>query len=96
MSSILNTAFKAVLLSICILLTSKSLIAQNQLSVPFTYGAIGTVGTNPQQANNITNFQTLQISKAYFIQNSATNQYTTSIQGNDIPGTLRLVTLANI
>ncbi|OYW80466.1 MAG: hypothetical protein B7Z27_03770 [Sphingobacteriia bacterium 32-37-4] len=95
MSSILNTAFKAVLLSICILLTSKSLIAQNQLSVPFTYGAIGTVGTNPQQANNITNFQTLQISKAYFIQNSATNQYTTSIQGNDIPGTLRLVTLAN-
>lgn len=67
--------------------------AQNRLSVSFDYGAIGIQGTNPQQANTITNFQTLQVAKAYFIQVSNANQF--SIQGNDIPGTLRLVTTAN-
>lgn len=66
---------------------------QNTLSVPFVYGAIGTQGTNPQQANNISNFPTLLLNKAYFIQSSSTSQF--QIQGNDIPGTLRLVTATN-
>lgn len=95
MSYYSNAILKVVFSLILTLLSSISLIAQNQLSVPFTYGAIGTIGTNPQKANIITNFQTLQISKAYFIQNSDNNKFATGIQGNDIPGKLRLVTLAN-
>ena len=74
-------------------LFTQELSAQNRLSVSFDYGAIGTIGSNPQQANSITNFQTLQLTKAYFIQVSNGTQF--SIQGNDIPGTLRLVTVAN-
>ncbi|QEK52696.1 hypothetical protein FYC62_14275 [Pedobacter aquae] len=64
-----------------------------EVSVPFNNGAIGVQGTNPQKLNNLQNFQTLLLSKAYFIQNSSTSQF--FLQGNDIPGTLRLITNTN-
>lgn len=67
--------------------------AQNIISVSFNKGAIGTKGNNAQDLTNLTNFQTLLVSKAYFIQNSSVNIF--QVQGNDIPGTLRLVTNTN-
>lgn len=63
--------------------------SQNQLSVPFPAGFIGTKGTNSQQANTIKAYATLGIAKTFFMQNSASaTAYT--LQGNDVPGTLRL------
>ncbi|WP_395627787.1 beta strand repeat-containing protein, partial [Daejeonella sp.] len=67
--------------------------SQTLISVSFNNGAIGVQGTNPQQLNSLQSFQSLQVSKAFFIQNSSTNQF--FAQGNDIPGTLRLVTTSN-
>ena len=62
--------------------------AQTTLSVPFNYGFIGTQGANPQQADNISLFSTLQITNASFIQESSGSTF--ELQGNDISGTLRL------
>ena len=67
--------------------------AQNIISVAFNKGAIGTRGNNAQDLTNLTNFQTLLVSKAYFIQNSSVSIF--QVQGNDISGTLRLVTNTN-
>jgi hypothetical protein len=66
-----------------------SVFSQNQLSVPFPNGFIGVKGSNPQQATDIKNFSTLGIAKAFFMQNSASAS-AFSVQGNDVPGTLRL------
>lgn len=63
--------------------------AQNLISVPFTNGFIGTRGSSAGTANNVLTFATLGISRIFFIQNSSTNQF--ELQGNDIPGTLRIV-----
>ena len=70
-----------------------SVQAQNIISVAFNKGAIGTKGNNAQDLTNLTNFQTLLVSKAYFIQSSSVNIF--QVQGNDISGTLRLVTNTN-
>lgn len=67
--------------------------SQNLISVSFNKGAVGSKGSNAQDLTNLTNFQTLLVSKAYFIQNSSVSIF--QVQGNDIPGTLRLVTNTN-
>lgn len=59
-----------------------------QVSVPFTKGFIGTVGSSNNAANNIKTFATLGITRASFYQNSA--GFTFAAQGNDIPGGVRL------
>jgi hypothetical protein len=69
--------------------------AQNIISVAFNKGAIGAKGNNSQDLNVLTNFQTLLVSKAYFIQSSSVSIYQEQGQGNDISGTLRLVTTTN-
>ena len=60
------------------------------VSVPFSVGFAGTVGSNSGQANAIKNFATLGVSKAFFIQTSASGQFG-GTQGNDLSGTMRLV-----
>jgi hypothetical protein len=62
--------------------------AQNEISVPFTVGFIGTVGSNSQTANNIKTFNTLGVNRAFFVQNSNSNIF--QVQGNDITGSVRL------
>ena len=59
-----------------------------EISVPFSNGFIGVVGSNSQTANTIKTFSTLGISKAFFVQQSSTGSF--QLQGNDIPGTIRL------
>lgn len=76
-------------LILCALGLSVAGEAQNYLSVPFNSGFIGRIGNNSQNADNIQNFSTLGLSNAYFIQNSSTGVF--EIQGNDIAGTVRLV-----
>ena len=68
--------------------------AQNLISVPFTNGFIGTRGSSAGTANSVRTFATLGISRVFFIQNSSTNQF--ELQGNDIPGTLRIVRTSGI
>jgi hypothetical protein len=68
--------------------TASAVYAQS-VSVPFPEGFIGTVGTSKSKANGIQTFTTLDIDRATFSQNSTTGLFTA--QGNDIPGTLRLV-----
>lgn len=59
-----------------------------EVSVPFSNGFIGVVGSNSQTANTIKTFSTLGIAKAFFVQQSSTGSF--QLQGNDIPGTIRL------
>ncbi len=67
-----------------------ALWAQNQVvSVPFTYGFIGTVGSNTGQANNILTMPTLEVSYTTFSQVSDNGQFG-GTQGNDLSGTLTL------
>ena len=68
--------------------TASAVYAQS-VSVPFPEGFIGTVGTSKSKADSIQTFTTLDIDRATFSQNSTTGLFTA--QGNDIPGTLRLV-----
>lgn len=74
------------LIALCI---AAPLAAQNIISVPFTQGIIGTRGSSSGTANNVLTYQTLGIARTFFIQNSSTNTF--ELQGNDIPGTLRIV-----
>jgi hypothetical protein len=69
--------------------TPRALGAQNQVSVPFTNGFIGTRGSSAGSAEGVKTFATLGIARLFFIQSSSTNQF--ELQGNDIPGTLRIV-----
>lgn len=63
--------------------------AQNIISVPFTKGFIGTRGSSAGTANNVLTYTTLGIARTFFIQNSSSTTF--ELQGNDIPGTLRIV-----
>ena len=65
--------------------------AQNTLSVPFTNGFVGTVGNNSAKADNIQGFSTLGLTKVDFVQNSSGAVF--EIQGNDIPGLVRFVSI---
>ena len=58
--------------------------------MPFNLGFIGDVGSNAQQANNITLLASMGVSRIIFSQSSDSGQF--QLQGNDIPGTLRLIT----
>lgn len=64
-------------------------IAQTQIMVSFSRGSIGTIGNNSNTAINPRTFATLGVTRAYFIQNSTSGLFTA--QGNDIPGTVRLI-----
>ncbi len=64
------------------------LAAQNIISVPFTQGFIGNRGSSAGSANSVLTYQTLGIARTFFIQNSSGSTFE---QGNDIPGTLRIV-----
>ena len=59
------------------------------VSVPFSSGFIGTEGQNPQKADNIKIFSTLDVDRADFFQNSSSNQF--ELQGNDISGSVRFL-----
>ncbi len=88
-----NITFKFsafLLLFVAALQLPVSLHAQQtiEVSVPFDDGFIGLIGQNTQQANSIQRFSTLTISRAYFVQRTASGRFEN--QGNDIPGTLRL------
>ena len=63
--------------------------AQNLVSVPLPNGFVGTRGSSAGSAESVRTFATLGIARLFFIQNSSTNQF--ELQGNDIPGTLRIV-----
>ncbi|WP_292900784.1 LamG domain-containing protein, partial [Nonlabens sp.] len=62
--------------------------AQTEVSVPFNNGFIGVIGNNSQSANSIKTFTTLGIAQAFFVQQSTTSSF--QLQGNDIPGNVRL------
>ena len=68
---------------------ASELEAQTTISVPFTSGFVGTRGTSAGTGNNVLTFATLEIARIFFIQSSSTSTY--EIQGNDIPGTMRIV-----
>jgi hypothetical protein len=68
---------------------SGELRAQNIISVPFTNGFIGTRGSAAGTSNNVLTYATLGIAKTFFVQSSSTTTF--ELQGNDIPGTLRIV-----
>ncbi len=59
-----------------------------EVSVPFSEGFIGVVGSNAQTSNTIKTFSTLGIAKAFFVQQSTNGSF--QLQGNDIAGTIRL------
>ncbi|GLC26918.1 hypothetical protein rosag_34310 [Roseisolibacter agri] len=63
--------------------------AQNLVSVPLPNGFIGTRASSAGSAESVKTFATLGIARLFFIQSSSTNQF--ELQGNDIPGTLRIV-----
>ena len=63
--------------------------AQSQVMVSFSRGSIGTIGNNSNTSLNPLTFPTLGVTRAYFVQNSTTGLFTA--QGNDIPGTVRLM-----
>ena len=62
-----------------------------EISVPFSSGAIGTIGTNTQKNNDVTMFESLDLERAYFSQTVSSTSGIFSAQGNDIPGSLILV-----
>ena len=55
---------------ICYLGFVNTIFAQS-VSVSFTRGFFGRVGSNPQQADNIINLTTLQITKVSFVQSDS-------------------------
>ncbi len=63
------------------------------LSVYFTGGYLGTQGPSTNQADNIKTFAWLGIQKVAFVQSDTDNdgRFDVATQGNDIPGTLRIV-----
>ncbi len=79
---------QALLVGACALLPVVA-AAQNSVSVPFTNGFIGNRSASAGTSNNVLTFSTLGIARIFFIQNSSTNAF--EIQGNDIPGIMRIV-----
>jgi hypothetical protein len=61
-----------------------------EVSLLFPEGYIGTVGTNAQQANVISTFGTLNIARAGFFQDDSDGDGLFTVQGNDVPGTVKL------
>jgi hypothetical protein len=67
------------------------LSAQTNLAVNFSDGFIGTRGNNSQDANSILNFSTLGIAYAQFYQSDSDGDGKFTVQGNDIPGRIKIV-----
>lgn len=80
--------FKHFLLLFVLFFIAKTTFSQ-YVSVPFKDGFIGSIGANTQQADNITTFTTLGISKSSFTQLTTDGDFYYT-QGNDIGGRLRL------
>ncbi|MEN9876713.1 MAG: hypothetical protein RLZZ529_1710 [Bacteroidota bacterium] len=86
-SSIQNHFTKAILI-FSVFFTTALHSQTVEVSVPFTNGFIGVVGSNSQSATTIKTFTTLGIAKAFFVQQSNSGSF--QLQGNDIPGAVRL------
>jgi gliding motility-associated-like protein len=80
--------FKYSLLLIIFFFVANSTFSQ-YVSVPFKDGFIGSIGANTQQADNITLFSILGITKSSFTQQTLDGNFYYT-QGNDIGGKLRL------
>jgi hypothetical protein len=61
-----------------------------QVSLLFPEGYIGTVGSNTQKANGISTLGTLNIARAGFFQDDTDGDGLFTVQGNDVPGTIKL------
>ena len=85
--------FKVVFVFAFLFLSSLIANSQNIISVSFKNGAIGGAGQNVRELLNPSNFSTLKISNAYFVQNSSVATFQT--QGNAVTGILRLVTITS-
>ena len=79
--------FKFIAVSLALMMQTATLNAQ-AVSVPFTYGVVGTVGNNTGQSDNILNFSTLGVTSATLSQVSATGIF--QQVGNNIPGDMTL------
>ena len=72
--------------------------ATSDLTLVFEDGAIGTIGQNPQKNNNVQLFSTLGIERIIFVQDDSDGngefgqQSSSIVQGNDIPGTVKITT----
>lgn len=72
--------------------------ATSDLTLVFEDGAIGTIGRNPQKNNNVQLFSTLGIERIIFVQDDSDSngefgqQASAIVQGNDIPGTVKITT----
>ncbi len=86
--STIQEQFQKVFVVLAILLSSALHSQTTEVSVPFSEGFIGVVGSNAQTANTIKTFSTLGIAKAFFVQQSTNGSF--QLQGNDIAGTIRL------
>jgi gliding motility-associated-like protein len=86
--SSIQSHFKKALLFFLIFFTAALYSQTVEVSVPFSNGFIGAVGNNPQSATSIKTFTTLGIAKAFLVQQSNSGSF--QLQGNDIPGTVRL------
>ena len=86
--SVFLGGFRDALGALLLLAFAASAAVADVVSVPFKEGFAGSVGANSQQARNITTFATLGISRVVFSQTSSSGQFV--LQGNDIPGTIRL------
>ena len=73
---------------IAILLFTCFAYSQNIISVPFPDGWIGTVGTNPQKADNVQSFATMGIARMFLTQSSNSGKF--EIQGNDVNIVLKI------
>ena len=60
------------------------------IAVPYSEGFIGERQPSSGRANSIKTYATLGIERAEFFQNSSDGLFVTGVQGNDIPGGLRL------
>lgn len=70
--------------------TVRQAVSTPEVSLLFPVGYIGTVGTNTQKANGISTFPTLNIARAGFFQTDTDGDGLFTVQGNDVPGTIRL------
>ena len=67
-------------------------LSAQKLSLVFTDGYIGTVGSSAIKNNSIKSFSTIGISRITFSQEDSDGDGLFTIQGNDIPGDIRIYT----
>lgn len=84
----IQVVMKKIILATALLFFSTA-FSQTEVSVPFSNGFIGVAG-NGQSANTIKTFATLGIQKFFFVQQSSSSSFRLGLQGNDIPGAVRI------